>query len=207
MEDLSHVEPPLDRWNNNYISPGGVGSVGCSLVQTRLRQCNTADFKFKIRPGDVPKGSNITDGNFDAMYTIGSGARVYDTNWGGRRHFRHKYGTEYHDFRTVDRLVQPMMGTLPQYTWQNKVATAYAVKGTKNFLPVPGPFMPAPNALSRGPMPTLYSIGAEAYATVGGVKDQNGQIVSSGSVPVGTAFAPSIQVGLGNAAGITSTGK
>lgn len=207
MEDLAHTDPPKDRWNNDYISPGGVGSVGCPLVLTRLRQSNAADFKFKITGGDVPKGSNITDGNFEAMYTVGSVARTFDTNWGGRRHFRHKYGTQYHDFRAVDRLVQPIIGDTPQYTWQNNVATAYSVKGTKDFLPVPGPFQPAPGSISRGQMPTVYNIGAEAYASVGGQYKMDGSLLGPSSVPIGTPYSPTLQVGLGNSTGITSTGK
>jgi hypothetical protein len=205
MEDLEHIQPPTDRWNNDYISPGGVGSVGATLVLTRLRQSNAADFKFKIKGGDVPKGSNVSDGNNEAMYTLGSVARVFDTNWGGRRHFKHKYGTQYHDFRAVDRLVQPLIGATPQYTWQNRVATAYAVRG-KQFLPVPGPFKPTETSLSRGQMPTMYNIGAEAYAGAGGIVDSIGKYVSSGSVPVGAAYAPTIQMGLGPS-GMTTMGK
>jgi hypothetical protein len=56
-------------------------------------------------------------------------------------------------------------------------------------------------------MPTVYNIGAESYASVGGQYRQDGSFLGPSSVPVGTAFSPTLQIGLGNSTGITSTGK
>ena len=161
MHEIVAQRPLLDQWNNNYIQPGGQGSVGATLVQTRLRRSN-AEMIFTIEPNDPRKGSNITDGNFDAMYTLGSGPRVFDTNWSNRS-TKVAHGEVWQDLRAVDRSVQPLMGDTPQYSWQNRVATAYKVTGQK-FLPLPGGYAPVPGQISRGQEPLMYPIATATTA-------------------------------------------
>lgn len=62
--------------------------------------------------------------------------------------FRH-----YQDLRAPDKLTQPLMGSTPDYSWHNKLATNYEAKRTGDkFLPLPGGYQPSPGELTRGGM-------------------------------------------------------
>lgn len=53
--------------------------------------------------------------------------------------------------RAPDKLSQPVLGTTPDYTWHNKLATVYEAKRTGDkFLPLPHGYNLAPGASARG---------------------------------------------------------
>lgn len=55
------------------------------------------------------------------------------------------------DMRTPDKLTEPLMGSTPDYSWHNKLATCYETKRTGNkFLPLPHGYIPSPGEMTRG---------------------------------------------------------
>ena len=157
MLSISAVQP-LNKWDNFYIQPGGVAPVGDALVQTRLQGSYPEQTVIFQKRNIKPYGSNVVDGNNEAMYRISAGPRVFDSSWGVRKSQKVSHGWRIEDLRTVDRMVQPLMGSSPMYDWQNKVATAYKTTGSQ-FLPMPGGYQ-SKGGLSRGPTPITYLIGS-----------------------------------------------
>lgn len=155
MRSLDHVTP-LNRWANDYISPGAQGSVGDTLMGVRLRQSapdmpTRWDKKFSGH-NEIFLGSNVSDGQSTSYVSGGGPARVYDSNWQSGRSFRTNYGWQVEDITIPDKNVEPFMSSLGDYTWRNKVATVYeALRTGDNFLPLPGPFRPADNVVPRAP--------------------------------------------------------
>lgn len=103
-------------------------------------------------------GANITDGAWLGHCSRGGPAAAVDSNWGGRRNFKISHGWYYQDVRCEDRRVEPIVGSTPQYSWHNKLATTYDAKRTGDmFLPLPGPYALSPGEVPRGgqvPRPT-----------------------------------------------------
>lgn len=155
MRDIDHVRP-LNRWSNDYISPGVQGSVGDTLLGVRLRQ-SAPDMPMRWAKNfsganEVFLGSNISDGQSVGYDSGGGPARLYDSSWGSGRQFRTSVGWRVEDITAPDKNVEPFMSSLGDYTWRNKVATVYeALRTGENFLPVPGPFRPGDGEIPRAP--------------------------------------------------------
>ena len=146
---------PLNRWDHCRIQPGNVGSVGDCLVQPRLKH-SAPDMPLRFDPyfshgNSVVNGSNINNGTRTSYASGGGPARTVDSNWGGRRNFKVRNGWIYQDMRSPDTLHEPINTGTPQYSWHNKIATAYEAKRTGNmFLPLPGPYLLHPSETPRG---------------------------------------------------------
>ncbi len=132
--------------NNESIRPGNVASVGDALSQSRLKSSLPGDFRWDSI--DRNYGSNANEGGNRPA------ARVSDSNWGGRKSFKHAYGWSYQDLRAPDKLTEPYMGSMPQYSWRNKLASVYNAKTTGDLFPIPngGLINPPTDLLYRGGM-------------------------------------------------------
>ena len=146
---------PLDRWNNNYFQPGAVGSIGGCLISERLKH-NMPDAPLRWAEGSVGrasilKGTNLQDGMKLNLSSRGGPAVLIDSHWGGRQSTRTKTGWEFTDVRLPDKLVIPLYGDTPGYSWNNKVARTFKMNVVgKNFLPLPGGYSPAQGSILRG---------------------------------------------------------
>lgn len=145
----------LNRWANDRIQPGQVGSVGDVLGQVRVKQ-SSPDMPFKYDPifseADEPfRGSNVQNGTLGSWTSEGMAARTLDGLWEGRRSFKTAVGWIHQDISTPDKMVTPVFQSQPSYSWVNRQAQ---VKRTlvsgENFLPLPGEFEPAPGDIPRG---------------------------------------------------------
>ena len=91
MNSLSIDEyRPLNRWDNCFIQPGKVGSVGDVVMGVRLRH-SAPDTplrydNFFSHANMIANGANVTDGQGEGYAGGGGPARVVYSNWGGRRH-------------------------------------------------------------------------------------------------------------------------
>jgi hypothetical protein len=163
---------PLNRWNYERIQPGVVGSIGDPLLQSRLKHTQP-DAPIIWEAGTVGKpaimhGSNVNDGSQKSYFNNGAGAKVVDSNWGSGRDFKTTLGYIYQDLRATDRSVIPLMGPTPDYSWNNKVATAYRANITgEKFLPLPNGYAPQGQQLRGGNFPIVTS-GNQADAPPGG---------------------------------------
>lgn len=171
---------PLDRWNNNYISPGVVGSVGDVNMQVRLRQTNP-NMRMRYDPttalkNEVRLGSNVTDGQVENYKTHGGCASVMDSNWGGRRRFKTARGWVYQDLRVADRTIEPYLSSVPNYAWTNQLATVYrAMSNGSRFLPLPGEYaLPAGQTPRFGNSPAIQVAGATGVSRMTAGYDLNG---------------------------------
>lgn len=163
---------PLNRWDNSYIQPGNVGGVGETNLQVRLRH-SAPDLPLRYDPlfshkNMVANGSNINNGSITSYTSGGGPARVVDSNWGGRRHFKVRHGWIIQDIRGPDKIHEPATGPEGQYDWNNRIATAYDSFRTGNmFLPLPGGYQPAPGELTRGARgPTTTFLGEQVPSII-----------------------------------------
>lgn len=141
---------PLHAFDNDAIRPGVVGSVGDVLGMIRLKHSapELPIRKLKLSKTD---GSNVQDGQMKSFTSKGQNARVYDSNWQSGRAFKTSHGWVIDDLRAEDRLHEPWMGSGPQYSWKNKIATVYRARTTGDqFLPLPGGYNPSPGEIERG---------------------------------------------------------
>lgn len=146
----------LNQWDHQSIRPGPVGSVGDTLGQVRFKH-SFPDQGIRLDPEYKNNkqnrlGSNVSDGDYKSFTTGGRGDPVvWDEPWHGSRAHKISHGLIFQDLRATDRLHEPYVGALPQYSWQNKLATVYNAKRTGNlFLPLPGPYRLSPGELPRG---------------------------------------------------------
>lgn len=114
------------RWSDFVMSPGVVGSVGDVVVTPFLKTSNP-DLPRRVDKtfaGDraVPLGSNVQDGGDPSYSTDGYCARTYDSSWGGNRSFKFQTGWLIQDVRTPDKMVEPFVSQLGDYSWRNKIA-------------------------------------------------------------------------------------
>lgn len=146
---------PLNRWDNSSIRPGSVGSVGDVLLTPRFAQ-SSPDMPLRFDPyfrgkRECRLGSNVQNGTQPSYDSGGLGSRTIDSNWGGRRNFKVRHGYIFQDMRVPDKRTEPLLGSTPNYSYNNKLATVYEAKtrGDK-FLPLPGGYLPSPGELTRG---------------------------------------------------------
>lgn len=155
MEPILGLSPRTDKWMNNYISPGRVGSVGDVHMQVKLKT-SMPDQAQRFSPwtsglSEKVFGSNVQDGQLKSFDSGGLMARVIDRYWDMNSNFKICNGWIYQDLRAPDRQIEPFLGATPQYSWLNKVATVYNAKSTGNkFLPAPGEYASKPGDVPRG---------------------------------------------------------
>lgn len=148
---MSIVAPrPLHAFDNDSIRPGPVGSVGDTLGFIKLKH-STPDLPIRTDKLSLTDGSNVQDGDLHSFTSKGGPARVQDSNWQSGRQFKTAHGWVIEDLRPEDRLHEPYLGSGPQYSWRNQIATTYAARRTGNlFLPLPGGYNPSPGEVERG---------------------------------------------------------
>jgi hypothetical protein len=140
---------PLNRWNNNYIAPGGVASISAPQQGVHMRTSCSAMRHPKIELPNSEVGSNVVDGNNPAMTLIGAPARSIEQAFDNETKL--KNGDWVQDLRPADRLTEPRIG--PQFNrgWKEKVAKIYKASTTgSKFLPHPDAFGLPRNQLPRG---------------------------------------------------------
>lgn len=146
---------PMNRWDHSRIQPGIVGSVGEVNCSPQWRR-STPGMRLRLDPffagkNAIDLGANIQDGGHAGYSSGGAQARTVDSNWGGRRHFKHRRGWIMQDLRQIDKLVTPYLSSTGDYDWQNKVATNIEARRTgTQFLPLPGGYEKDPGQESRG---------------------------------------------------------
>lgn len=145
----------LRTFNNEFvIAPGGVGSVGQTAVQERMRR--SCPEQAVIIQSRVTDGSNITDGNNMSMLSIGPGARTIEEGWNFREGWQTNRGFVIEDLRALPRTQEPLTVGPPQSDWQNTVATTFQTIG-KGFA-LPKPFVPGPTTVLRGQQPRVFTV-------------------------------------------------
>lgn len=141
--DIKILQPPINRWNKGWISPGAVGSVGDTHLNVRLKH-NHPD--APLRWDDLTAGrkamkfgSNVQDGQRSSFISGFSSAQQLSYNWELERPLTAKVGYRYQDVRAPDKKSETIMGTTPKYPWKNQVYSVFTAKTTgDSFLPSPG---------------------------------------------------------------------
>jgi hypothetical protein len=137
------------------IRPGVVGSVGDVLSGERVKQ-SSPDFPVMIVGGGSIWGSNVQDGDVKGWSHkgVGGGTVVGETR---KMSWNNNY--VWQDIRKPDVLHQPSLASIPQYSWDNKLAQVYNAKRTGNmFLPVPGNYELPPGQVPRGNVVRVVAI-------------------------------------------------
>lgn len=143
---------PLNRWDYDSIRPGIVGSVGDVNMTPRLKSSLPGDFRWEAGMAGNNEsrfGTKVTDG--DVSQNFGMPARNQDSNWGYRDSFRTARGWIHQDMRVADRRIEPVLGSLPSYSWNNKIAqVVHANEHGKLFEVPPGGIMGGQHGIPRG---------------------------------------------------------
>lgn len=141
---------PLHAFDYDSIRPGPVGSVGDVIGSIKLKH-SCPDLRIRSQKLSNTVGSNVQDGDKPSYTSDGYQARVMDSNWQSGRGFKTAHGWVIDDVRAEDRLHEPYLGSTPQYSWKNKIATIYNARRTGDlFLPLPGGYVPSPGEIMRG---------------------------------------------------------
>jgi hypothetical protein len=165
MQDV-YIQQPMNRWSNDRIQPGPVGSVGDANVTVRLKH-SAPDLPIRWDPWTFGRnapylGQNVQDGQWESFEDGGGPPRLTDTRWGARTGFKTNVGWRIEDITEPDKLVrsvarltclqvEPFVSSLGDYTWRDRVATTYeARRSGGNFLPLPGGYQLSPGEISRG---------------------------------------------------------
>ena len=141
--------PLLNRWNNNYLQPGVVGSVGDTNLMIRLKH-SAPDLPLRWSTNTafsrLPNyGSNVQDGSIPSYFSSSGSARLLDTKWNGlfylipgNRHMNTSTGWLFQDLRSTDLYHEPIVGSQGDYTWHNQVGDVYRARHAgERFLPLP----------------------------------------------------------------------
>lgn len=150
MLSISAIRP-LNRIDT--IRPGPVSSVGDVNMGEKLKSSLPGNY----RPGNNygsqgPRvGSSSQDGAQVGYFSHGGSARVVDNTWNGKRGFRTEIGWFHQDLRAPDKLLEPMVGSLPKYSWLNKIARIKSETG-KLYPYHEGGLIERPHGGTRGGM-------------------------------------------------------
>lgn len=115
------------RWNDYIMHPGNVGSVG-DVLPTPFLKTSCTDLprrKEKTFSGkkSVLFGSVVQNGTAPDLLTGGLGAVTVDSNWSiRRRKVPIQNGIKFQNADAPDMLVEPLVSSLGDYSWRNKVA-------------------------------------------------------------------------------------
>lgn len=144
----------LDGWEES-IRPGPVGSVGDALVTSQLKSSLPGDFRWSpLTKGkkEMRLGSNVQDGEHPSFDTGGEQPRVYDNFFGGERDsITSSRGWKFQNITAEDMALEPIMGSLPRYSWRTQKATINnAAKSGEKFSKIPGPYKLPPGEVPRG---------------------------------------------------------
>lgn len=130
-------------WNHDSIRPGGVGSVGDTLVVPKLKKSSPdmpLRFDSAFYKRQKQNGSEITREPY-----------ILNRGLGGKRGFKISHGWYYQDRRAPAKSTEPTLASTGDYSWKNKIATVVKAKvGGKNFLPLPGDYKLPDGAIPRG---------------------------------------------------------
>lgn len=145
MEYFSEIQ---QYRNTHLISPGGVGSVGSTIVNTRLRDTK-GDLRYANEKNSQRMGSNVQDGCIANTYGFGP-SEVIDDTFSGKRRKRVSNGFRYQDLRTPDTYVDVREIAIPQYSWKSHVATTEAALTKGLRYEMPGGYAPNNIKMPRG---------------------------------------------------------
>lgn len=149
------VRDPGRGYMMDFIQPGPQGPVGDVLMRPRFAQSNP-DMRMRYDPAFTDKkqlrlGSNVSDGQHKSFDSGGGPARLIDADWWGERDERTATGWVHQDIRATDRTAMPVAGEMPNFSWNNKIATLYKERHVGDmFLPLPYGYAPGPGHLPVG---------------------------------------------------------
>lgn len=184
-----------DRWLNDYISPGNVGTIGDVLMDVRLKQ-STPDMHMRYLnlthgKNESRFGSNVQNGTITNFFNFGP-ANSIDHNWNISRSKKHKIGFKFENLQPPDKTpsMQSVQGALPQFSWHTTTSNVYrALHSGAMFLPAPGPYQPNPGEMPRGGIvPSIVANATQPNVPAAGLPT----LLTEGPQPIfgGTLFAP-----------------
>lgn len=129
---ILHMEPIIgyrdtQRWNDYVMRPGNVGTVGDALTTPFLKTSCTDLPRRKEQTfagkRSVLLGSVVQNGTLPDLLTGGLGARTVDANWDiRRRKVPIANGWRSQELDVPDVLVEPLLSSLGDFSWRNKLA-------------------------------------------------------------------------------------
>jgi hypothetical protein len=197
MFPITSTRENLNRWNDDSIRPGVVGSIGDVNPQVKFKH-SAPDMALRYDPyfsgKNLPlQGANVTDGTHLGFDSGGGPATTINTNWVGHRDFKTNRGYIYQDLRIPDRSASERVEAVPQYSWLNHVSKVYDVK-TKGdqWLPLPNGYKPMEGMDLRGAAPRVTDVaGGDQDAILGTIGTAGTDIVDREGKVTETEFRTS----------------
>lgn len=152
MEPIVELKQ-YQRWSDFVMQPGSVGSVG-DVLPTSFLKTSCTDLPRRLDSTfagafALPLGSVVQNGTEPDFLTGGLGARTVDTNWDvPRRRVPIANGWRYQDLSPADMLVEPLVSSLGDFSWRNKLAKVQ--DRVTGFEQVPGEY--SSDGIPRGGM-------------------------------------------------------
>lgn len=145
---------PLNRWANDRISPGVVGSVGDVNLQSRLKSSLPGEIRWEKETygrNEPSFGANVSDGMHQSYASGGGPAKTVDGFIGGGRDMRTNVGWRFENLKPEDRADEPIVGEMPQLSWRMNLASVKNQQRTGQLFKFrPGGLIDPPTGVPRG---------------------------------------------------------
>lgn len=152
MECLSAVQK---RRPDEVISPGVVGSVGCVLSKTRLKQTDPEEpFRYAVEKDPQRLGSYVQNGSIKNYAGFGAG----NTKADGHRK-RTATGWRLQDLRVLPTSTMPDLLEIPYYNLHSHIATTNKANTRDLRYEMPGGYgMNSVSKMPRGLYPRIVQM-------------------------------------------------
>ncbi len=147
-----------------------VGPIGDVHQIVKLKHsCPELPLRFEKTFSTARVGQNVQDGDSPSYNTGWYGAESIVLAFDRPANVTTAGGFTYQDIVPQDRLVIPETMSLPSYSWENLKAETYKAQiSGQQFLPLPGPFAPAPGSVPRGgATPQIANGGLSTFTPMG----------------------------------------
>jgi hypothetical protein len=140
---IEYSTKQVNKWNNNYISPGIVGPIGDVNQNVRLKQ-STSELPMRwlfTDPQLIKRaGQNVQDGTVSSNGGLGAETVIEDVY--SDMFETRQVGTVYQDLRKNDLTVDSRIMARPQDSWKSQASQVLNARVTgQAFLPSPGGFV------------------------------------------------------------------
>jgi hypothetical protein len=163
MESIIQVTSKrVNQWNNGYISPGPVSSIGDVLQNVRLKQ-SAPELPMRFLYNDYElehRGQNVQDGQWFNFTSGGYAAKTVVRDSYNAPYETNQIGISTQELRPTNLASSTRVAARPQDSWKSQAGQTMLSKTTGiDFRPLPHGY---PNTgVSRGPQPRRNFVGED----------------------------------------------
>ena len=160
MESILLLTPrKVNRWMDDYISPGPVAVVGDVLVNEKLKKsCPELPNRYTYTNQSLKRrGAGVQDGTWYNYHNNGLAARANRQSYYDQSFHNQEIGWSRQDLRLQDLKADTRMIAAPQFGFKTLQAGVINAKVTgEQFLPLANGY--SPSGISRGNQPSVNTL-------------------------------------------------